>query len=186
MAYEHDVFVSYKWGNDLKIWVDKVFIPILKDALYDTTDSAEDSIIFHDAEENKPGGSIPLVLRDGVARSKCMVCVITYPYFTKSAWCPAELSAMLEREKVTAIRQPPKHVGLVFPVLFVDMSKTRLADRNPVYGLPGPKNFLTKIQPLELDEDKFFRISAGFKDTNGFDDLRLLVKKWVRESIKDR
>jgi hypothetical protein len=186
MSYRYDIFVSYKWGSDIKVWVDEVFVPILKNVLYELADDPADNDVFHDAKQNLPGGNIPAVLRDGVANSKCMVCVITKSYFTKSFWCTAELSAMLKREEETRVREAEGHIGLVFPLIFVNANQVNLAARNGVYDLDGARELLTDIQPLELDERQFFRISAGFKGTTAYDDLRFIIKDWVQNSMLDR
>lgn len=184
MSYRHDIFVSYKWGGDLKEWVDSVFIPILRNVLIEIKAEYRDTDIFHDVRSTLSGATIPAVLRDGVAFSKCMVCVINRPYFTNSKWCPEELSAMLRREEETLVRQQPGHVGLIFPVLFVDETEVALAARNAVYQHQGAAKLLSDILPLMLDEERFFCIAAGFKGTSGYDALRLIIKRWVRRGIE--
>ncbi|MDB4922910.1 toll/interleukin-1 receptor domain-containing protein [Mucilaginibacter sp.] len=183
MAYRHDIFVSYKWGGDLKVWVDSVFIPILKNVLIELKDEFRDTDIFHDVRSTLSGANVPDVLRDGVAYSKCMVCVVNKPYFTNSKWCTEELSAMLRREEETGVRRNADHVGLVFPVLFVDEAETELGNQNTVYTHRGAAGLLEQILPLKLNEEKFFCIAAGFKGTTGYDQLRLTIKRWVRNGL---
>jgi len=183
MPYQHDIFISYKWDVDTKEWVDFVFLPILSNVLDQLRDQFKASDIFHDESRTVEGATVPDVLRDGVANSRCMVCVFSKTYFTRSSWCLAELSAMLKREEETGVRNNNKHVGLVFPVLFIDETETELEDKNLVYTVPPARELLNKILPLQLNQEEFFCIAAGFKGTTSYDALRFKIFKWVKSSI---
>lgn len=186
MSYRHDIFISYKWNGDVKAWVESVFVPILSNVMDELKDRFGDDDIFHDVKQTVGGASIPEVLRDGVANSKCMICVFTKNYFTNSYWCTAELSAMLRREEETDARNNEDHVGLVFPLLFIDERQELPIQRNAVYGVDAAARLLNHILPLQLDRERFFRIAAGFKGTPAYDDLRFKIYDWVFRSIYPR
>jgi hypothetical protein len=99
MAYEWDVFLSYRRSNDWPRFVEKQFYPKLKHWL-DTTlgDSAE---IFVDVQAIEAGDDWPYDLAYGLAHSKIMVCLWSAEYFT-SKWCALELAQMLARRKSLA------------------------------------------------------------------------------------
>lgn len=186
MSYRHDIFISYKWNGDIKAWVESVFVPILINVLDEVKDRFGNDDIFHDVKQTVAGASVPEVLRDGVANSKCMICVLTKNYFTNSYWCTAELSAMLRREEETGARNNQDHIGLVFPLLFIDQRRQLPAQRNAVYGVGAAAQLLNNILPLQLDRARFFCIAAGFKGTPAYDDLRYEIYDWVVNSIYPR
>lgn len=183
MGYKHDIFVSYRWRGDIKEWVDFVFVPILRNVLEELKTETDTSAIFHDDDRTLSGANVPSVLRDGVGNSKCMVCVMTTPYFTNSYWCSAELSAMLRREEETGARNNPDHTGLIFPVIFVDENEREPENRSILYSIAQARQLFMEIRPLELNEEKFYCVAAGFKGTTSYDELRFAIRKWVKKSI---
>ncbi|NEU10106.1 hypothetical protein GZH53_17410 [Flavihumibacter sp. R14] len=183
MSYRHDIFVSYKWGGDRKRWVDQIFLPILRESLENVKGTINRDDIFHDVSQTLSGAYLPDVLKDGVAFSKCMVCIITLPYFVNSIWCPSEFAAMLKRETVLNIRaNNPNHTGLIFPIVFVDEEETTIEEQSPVFRDVGMRNLILNISPLRLNL-KYNSVSSGFKESLAYDELRTIVLRWVRKSI---
>jgi hypothetical protein len=101
MAYEWDVFLSYRRSNDWPRFVQRQFLPKLKHWL-DTVlgDAAK---IFVDVNEIETGDDWPYALAHGLAHSKIMVCLWSAEYF-RSKWCALELTHMLARRKSLVTR----------------------------------------------------------------------------------
>jgi len=99
LAYQHDVFLSYRRTNDWPRFVGKHFLPKFKHWL----DAAlgHNSSIFFDIRDIETGESWPHRLANGVAHSKTMVCLWSREYFS-SQWCSAELAQMLARRRSVA------------------------------------------------------------------------------------
>lgn len=98
MAYEWDVFLSYRRSNDWPRFVEKHFYPKLKHWL-ETIRGHSD--IYFDVNATETGDDWPYDLAWGLARSKVMVCLWSAEYFT-SKWCALELTQMLARRKSLA------------------------------------------------------------------------------------
>ena len=186
MSYRHDIFVSYKWNGDVKTWVENVLVPIMENVLDEIKDRYLPGDIFHDVKQTLFGASVPEVLRDGVAHSKCMICVFTKNYFTNSYWCPAELSAMLRREDETEARNNDAHVGLVFPIIFVDERRKIAIEQSPIYTVGAAAQLVGNILTLRLDRKRYFCVAAGFLGTEAYDELRFAIYDWLYNSIYRR
>jgi hypothetical protein len=96
MAYQWDVFLSYRRSNDWPRFVEKHFLPKLQHWL--DTSLGYTSKIFVDVQEIETGDAWPYKLADGLAHSKTMICLWSREYFS-SKWCALELTQMLARRK---------------------------------------------------------------------------------------
>jgi hypothetical protein len=181
MPYEHEIFISYKWGDDRKEWVDVVFEPILRKAV--NAEMANRARIFKDTTNIKNGASLFASLKDALARSKCMVCVVTLPYFTDSVWCPTEFSAMLRREQELMIRDKADHMGLIFPIIFVDPAAPSFEKRSSIYKYKTYRELISNIMPLELDVYKYNFTNRAFLEGEDYNKLTSIITKWVKDSI---
>lgn len=99
MAYQYDVFLSYRRSNNWPRYVENHFFPMLKHWL--DTILGRPSLIFFDVHDIETGEAWPYKLANGLACSKAMVCLWTKEYFG-SEWCRAELTQMLARRKALA------------------------------------------------------------------------------------
>ncbi len=113
MAYEWDVFLSYRRNNDWPRFVQKQFLPKLRTWL--DTELGHAARIFVDVSEIEAGDDWPYELADALAHSKTMICLWSAEYFT-SRWCALELTQMLARRKSLAGpsgRLPPLIIGVL-------------------------------------------------------------------------
>lgn len=118
MAYQWDVFLSYRRSNDWPRFVEKHFLPMLQHWL--DTVLGRKSDIFVDVHEIETGDAWPYRLADGLAHSRTMVCLWSKEYFS-SKWCALELAQMLARRKLlTGASGPPP---LILAVLIHDSEK---------------------------------------------------------------
>jgi hypothetical protein len=186
MDYKYDIFISYKWGDERKKWVDEILRPILISGINEVIDKKilTPEVIFKDTDNVPKGATLDVSLQKAVAFSKCMVCVVSLPYFKASAWCPTEFSAMLHREIATGIRSTGNYMGLIFPIIFVEEKEATPEKKSPVYEYAELRKLIFGISPLELDYEKYNRVSKSFKDSDEYDELRNIIRRWVRDSIR--
>lgn len=116
MAYEYDIFLSYRRRNPVRAWVQEQFHPQLAQWLSESM--AEEPRIFID-EGIETGETWPETLRHALAHSCLLVPVLSPPYF-RSSWCQAELDTMFLRERLLGLRTAENRAGLILPVRFHD------------------------------------------------------------------
>lgn len=109
MAYEYDVFFSYKRSGEarewirglvgrLRFWLDNVHFQRTK--------------LFFDDISIEAGERWPDEIRDALMRSRCMVCLWSPEYF-RSGWCLSEWETFRGRQEIV-------HKALVAPLRFCD------------------------------------------------------------------
>ncbi len=121
MSYEHHVFISYARIDDLwTVWVREQFAKRLKAYLDVEIVQLQNSLpsIFAD-DQIQTGARWEQVLKNKIARSSVMVCLLSASYF-QSEWCRRELALMLEREQHCGIAGCGNNYGLVIPVRIGD------------------------------------------------------------------
>src|SRR5215472_2736632 len=118
MAYEWDVFLSYRRSNDWPMFVEKHFFPKFKHWL--DTAAGRPSDIFFDVHDIETGEQWPTKLANALAHSRTMVSLWTKEYFN-SKWCESELKLMLARRNSTCgpYGRPP----IVLAVIMHDSEK---------------------------------------------------------------
>jgi hypothetical protein len=116
MAYEYDVFVSYKRHHEWPIWVREVFYDILNHWL--NAEMAEGCRVFVDYQLEE-GQNWPGRLADILSRSKVIVPLWSPQYFT-SNWCLAEMALFAAREQATGFGTPGNPQRLIIPAAIHD------------------------------------------------------------------
>lgn len=116
MSYEHDVFISYKRGDQSTDWVRKTVVPLLRSFL--AGNIAGDRHLFIDEHLNE-GVIWPNALHRKVSRSRILVAFTSIEYF-QSKWCRKEMALMLEREESEDRRGKDQDYGFVIPVQIMD------------------------------------------------------------------
>ena len=116
MDYQFDIFVSYPRAGQVRSWVHKHFLPVLRECL--NLHLANEPRIFVDTEQ-ATGVQWPEHIRKALLRSRLLIAVWTPPYF-RSQWCIAEWDSMLEREQVLTQDGRKLSRGLVYPVIYSD------------------------------------------------------------------
>lgn len=118
--YQYDVFLSYRREWPALDWVQNHFSWRLEKLLGEFMPPAHAPKIFVDTKEIETGQEWPLVLREALKNSRCLVAVWSPEYF-RSKWCVAELGSMMEREKLLGYRtEANPESRLVYPVVFND------------------------------------------------------------------
>ncbi len=117
LAYDFDVFLSYRRRGPALEWVQNHFFPKLRGWLeqYWPEDLGRETgrpRIAKD-DEMEIGSRWPANLRQMHGGAKVMVAVLSQEYF-RSPWCLAEWEAMRLRERKLSM----KTKGLIYPVLF--------------------------------------------------------------------
>jgi hypothetical protein len=181
MNYQYAVFLSYKWDGDYAEWVDKIFYPIVKNFFID---NYGDNYAYKDTEQVPGGGNLPILLRQAIARSMCMIAVLNGPYFCKSSWCTVEFSSMLHRQKALKYPEANNGRGLLFPVIF---TKTNQANNAQISTLidkcPNVAQLVEGLLPLKLEEDRYFHVHNSFKDSPEYGMLRTKIRSWLENSV---
>ena len=116
MGYEYDIFMSYPRAGQVGSWVQKHFLPVLRECLI--AHLADEPRIFVDYTQ-PTGVQWPDNIKNALLKSRLMVAVWTPPYF-RSHWCVAEWCSMLEREQSLAQSGCKPDRGLVYPVIYSD------------------------------------------------------------------
>jgi hypothetical protein len=141
-SYEHDVFISYRKTGEWPRWLRKQFLPKLEHWLGEELGRAP--AFFVDYKEVPEGGTWPLYLGRGLARSKVLLPLCSRTYFS-SDWCKKELAIMMAREKLLNFRTKDQPHGLIVPVIIHDGEDFR--------------DVLRPIQPFEICELTFLNLS---------------------------
>jgi len=96
VAYEYDVFLSYRRQDPVGSWVGNHFDRELRQWLGQALPN--DAKIFRDEVDIRVGTEWPVELERALKASKVIVCVWSPDYF-RSNWCLAEWISMRERQK---------------------------------------------------------------------------------------
>ena len=157
MAYEYDVFISYRRDPDPKEWTQKIFLPKFQSFLREEL-GKKDLKIFIDEQGIEGGQYWEDTLKLALARSKCLVPILMTSYF-QSQWCVREFSVMLHRQEQLVAK--PK--GLIVPFVIYDGDY-----------FPPP---LSGIQ--SFDCKAFYFTGKGFEDSQRFLDFQIALKNYI-------
>lgn len=183
MAYRYEIFLNYKRGDSTQGWVHNIFYPILSRVI--DRELARRDAIFWDSKDIANGAALDKVLKDAVARSKCMISVLTMPYFFESTWCPKEFSAMLFREETLKIRDEHPFTGLIFPIIFVNPAANDIVSKTRIYRYVKLRNLIFNITPLELNK-RYFRECKEDMVPGDYSALETIITDWVTNSVLPR
>ncbi len=117
MAYEHDVFLSYKRGFPFGEWVQRHFLPFFSSYVEGALNRPLK--VFVDTSGVATGDSWPQRLQRALGHSRCLVAIWSPQYF-HSEWCRRECATMLYREERLGLRTVGNPGGLVLPVCVFD------------------------------------------------------------------
>jgi hypothetical protein len=116
MAYEYDVFVSYRRHAEWPKWVREIFLPLFSHWLGEELGRNAQIFVDHQIET---GDSWPQRLGSALGQSKVLVPLFSRQYFA-SGWCQRELQHMLSRERAFGFRTTEHPNGLVNPAYIHD------------------------------------------------------------------
>lgn len=114
MAYEWDVFFSYKRDKESNDWHQRV---MQKVAYWCSQELGRDAKFFFDTESIPIGKQWPATLKNGLLNSRCLLCVWSPMYF-RSEWCVSEWLTFVQREALigTPLIAPASYFdGSTFP-----------------------------------------------------------------------
>ena len=164
MAYEYDVFVSYKTGGVFEEWLHEHFLIFLKDYLKATL--SRDARVFVDKSGISSGDAWPERIKRALVHSKCLIPIWSPPYFY-SSWCMCECNVMLDREKRLGYRTTTNPGGLVIPVRIFD-------------GEQFP-DFAKNIHCFDCRN--FARTGEGFKKTERYIKFQDHMLDWIPDVV---
>jgi TIR domain len=110
MAYEFDIFISYRRTETVGRWVQNHLLLHLQDRF---NEAAPAPLRLSCDIQMETGVSWPDELKRRLARSGLLIMVCTADYF-RSRWCMAEWQSFREREKMLGLFVPGNHQGLTY------------------------------------------------------------------------
>lgn len=151
MAYEYDIFISYRRHSETLTWIKTHFVPLLE--LHVEMELERKPSIFLDEGGVETGKSWPVEIGTKLGNSRIMIALWTGNYLA-SAWCAEELAHMLAREEKCKLRTVERPHGIVVPAFIHDGDKF----------------------PQELSHIQYFEIKSSFnvrmaKDSRRAEDL---------------
>jgi hypothetical protein len=122
LAYQHDIFVSYKRDPESLLWIRRFLKPLLVHRVQMELGRPV-SVYVHEVTDQIPAGTAwPVELGEVIATSRVLLAVWSGDYLG-SEWCRQELSLMLHREGQCKARTAANKFGLVIPVVVHDGEK---------------------------------------------------------------
>jgi hypothetical protein len=114
--YDVDVFISYSRSSAVEPWVRNHFYPQLKKWLDQSLPNEVDIFVDYQMPVGVPW---PATLKHKLSRSRCLVAILSPPYF-RSQWCLSEWRTMEERERRVGAGPGRPIEGLIYPIRFFD------------------------------------------------------------------
>lgn len=183
MSYKHDVFLSYKWREECEEWINKIFHPIVCEHLDANLPTTWD--VFKDTEDIQYGSALPQSIKKALGASKCMIAVVNISYFSKSLWCPTELSVMKYRESQLGLRSMQDPRGLIFPVIFYTNKPGQKLPHIPLYKYQQVGDLIRNFSPLELDKNKYLYTNKAFLESDEYNELKEKIRLWLDNGVLD-
>jgi hypothetical protein len=119
MAYEHDIFISYKRDPEVLEWIRLFLKPQLSLRVRMELRRSVD-VYVHEVDDHIPASAAwPVELGEVIACSRVLVALWTGDYLS-SEWCRQELSLMMQRERQIHARTARNKFGLVIPIIAHD------------------------------------------------------------------
>lgn len=116
MAYQHDIFISYRRYPEARDWITDHFLPLLE--LRVDFELGRKPNIYVDSQLES-GTSWPVSLAIALGASRILIPLWSGNYLA-SVWCTEELSHMLAREEKTGLRTPERPHGVIVPAFIHD------------------------------------------------------------------
>lgn len=162
MAYQYDVFISYRGTS--REWLRELFLPTFKDFLAEEV--GEGVQVFVDWHDIGAGDAWNERLKNGLALSRCMVSLLLPTYF-ESHWCKKEFAVFEHRSRQNGMLSFQMPHGLIIPII--------------LHGLGG-RPFPSAVDETQcLNYQKFYVPNTqGFKQLKKFPRLQEEIKALAR------
>lgn len=163
MAYEYDVFLSYKRGKIREQWINETFMPHFQSALEENL--PKPPRIFRDVDI-PDGEPWPDTVKHALAHSKCMVAIMSPPYFFNSEWCVKEFAIMYSRQKELGFAKANRK-GLILPVI-----------------INGQKIFPPLVKNIQgFDCSNYNYVGEAFKKREEYIDFQKAIEAWTENDV---
>ncbi len=116
MAYQYDIFISYKRSNTGTRWVRNYLYPLLNDRLQQNSPVEVRLSCDFQIED---GALWPAEIENRIQNSAILLAVWSAEYF-RSSWCMAEWQSFRRREASLGLSSRKKPTGLVYPIRYAD------------------------------------------------------------------
>ena len=159
MAYQHDIFISYRRLGETRTWIESIYLPLFVNHL--SQELGRNPDIFLDSMIDD-GDSWPNALGNALSSSKVIIILWTKKYL-ESKWCSCEIGHMLEREMKCGYRTGINQTGLIFPTIIHD-------------GETMPINLSTIQAKIEMQQ--YFKLTLN-KDGQRYTEFEDKIKSQV-------
>lgn len=166
MAYEWDIFISYKRDELPKLWMEETFLKLFKGYLKEALGGREIKI-YRDVEGIEGGANWPNSIKRALATSRCLVPILLPSYF-QSEWCTKEMAVIYHRQERLGYSTVNNPGGLIVPLKIHD-------------GDDFPP-FVNNLQILDCND--YFIVGEAFTLTPGYVDFQRMLMKWVGDVAK--
>jgi TIR domain len=116
VAYEYDIFLSYRRTDTVGRWVRNHLLPRLGLRL---NEASPVSVRISCDKQIESGARWPEELKSRIRQSGLLLMVCSADYF-RSDWCVAEWESFREREKQLGLIGPGRTQGLIYPIRYAD------------------------------------------------------------------
>jgi TIR domain len=117
MAYQYDIFISYRRDEETLAWIKAHLVPLIRTHVGNALGRAP--TLYLDVDEESPGAAWPAKLGDALGRSR-IVLVLWSKRYLNSVWCAAELSQMIDRQTAAGLGTITSPVSLIVPAIIHD------------------------------------------------------------------
>lgn len=162
MAYEYDIFISYRRDPEPRTWVKDIFLEKFRHYLKEES-GKKNLKIFIDEKEIEGGTYWEDNIRIALARSRCLVPVLMTSYF-QSEWCAREFATMYYRQEQLL----PRPEGLIVPFVIYDGD-----------FFPDP------VKAIQYHDCRdYYFTQKGFMESQAYLDFQIKLKSWVKAVLR--
>ncbi|MCB9314591.1 MAG: toll/interleukin-1 receptor domain-containing protein [Lewinellaceae bacterium] len=161
MAYEYDVFISYR--SKSKLWLREIFLPDFIHYLEEEVDG--NLSYFVDWHDIRTGDDWEQRLKYALIKSKCLISFLIPTYFD-SDWCKKEFAVFEHRSRQSGMLSLKHPEGLIIPVT-----------------LHGNRPFPDPVRLLQTKDYKYYYSASveGYKKTKKYQKLQDQLKSLAQE-----
>jgi hypothetical protein len=117
MAYQFDIFISYRRDPETLAWIQAHLVPLLQTHVGNSL--GRQPSFYLDVAQEAPGAAWPAALGNAIGNSRIVLVLWTKRYLN-SVWCTTELSQMVQRQIDAGLGTAAQPVSLVVPAFIHD------------------------------------------------------------------
>jgi len=163
--YVYDVFLSYKRGRIQEEWLNETFRPVFEYHLSEAI--GKKCNVFIDKIEISPGVDWPDYLGEALAKSRCMIAILSPTYFG-AEWCMKEFKAMFYRQnELRKNKKLASNQSVIVPFM----------QKGPIEKFP---EYIRRIQIF--DYSKYNRIGEAFRNSEDYLEMQGKIEEDAKKT----